>query len=198
MDFIFESKKENQYIGSELINLDEKSYISEGSQRIIYAYPEYPDRCIKILKNKKNRSVDRELFYLKKYRKLSNSISKFHGKINTNLGLGYIFDLIRNDDGSISKTLASEVHNIENDNLKFKIHSLYIDFIDRKIVVSDMHSSNILVRYSDVDFDLYLIDGVGNSDYIKICDYSRWFLKKKLRRKFNRLSKSLDISIDFN
>jgi hypothetical protein len=56
------------------------------------------------------------------------------------------------------------------------------------VLVSDLHPGNLLLqKLSANDYQLVMIDGFGNSDFIKICDYSRFFLKKKLIRKFKRM-----------
>ena len=51
---------------------------------------------------------------------------------------------------------------------------------------------NIVFRkLSDVDGDLVLIDSVGNSDLLPICDYSGFFARQKILRKWRRFETSL-------
>jgi len=146
------------------MNIAPQDYITEGSQRLLYAHPENKNLCVKIPKEHSNqRYVKREIFYTLKYQNKINCIPSYHGTVETNLGKGYVFDLITNYDGSVSETLQKSVHGATKSK-----------------------------------YDLYIVDGLGNSDFIKICDVSKIFLKKKLIRKFTRLTHSLNLKITFN
>tara|TARA_B100000767_G_C19506056_1_gene426329 strand:- start:167 stop:412 length:246 start_codon:yes stop_codon:yes gene_type:complete len=61
------------------------------------------------------------------------------------------------------------------------ITTMYKTFLSKKAHVSDLYPSNILVQKKDSksDISLMLVDGIGGSDFIKICDYSDTFMKKK-------------------
>ena len=62
------------------------------------------------------------------------------------------------------------------------ITKTYKTFFEHKVLVSDPHPGNILVQKEDSksDISLKLIDGFGNSGFIKMCDYSVFFIKKSL------------------
>ena len=105
------------------------------------------------------------------------SIPQYFGTVNTNLGCGHVFELVLDYDGNISKKLSEYIKtNGPNNSLKGKISSLYRSFLQSRVLVSDLHPGNLLLQIPSVDdYHLVMIDGYGNSDFIKICDYSRFF-----------------------
>ncbi len=178
-----------------IVELTEKDLISEGQHRKVYAHPTNFDKCIKIPKTGfKNRSRDREIKYLLKYSKLSsNYLSMYFGDVVTNLGTGCIFHLIRDFDDSISRPL-SKLNKLEG--IEKKIHELHLNCVRHKVVIGDLHKGNIVAQMlEDSRYKLWVIDGVGNSDYIKICDFSKYFREKKINRKFSRLASSFDFQL---
>jgi len=74
---------------------------------------------------------------------------------------------------------------------------MYHQARERKAVINDLSLSNIYIRKKTTGFDLVLIDGFGNSNFIKLADYSKSFLTKKLNRKFTKLCKKLEIDPGF-
>jgi len=182
------------------IHLNQTGYITEGSQRLIYAHPDHSELCIKVPKTESNqRYVSREIKYTQKYQNKIKSIPAYHGIIQTNLGQGYVFDLVKNYDGSISQTLREYAEQGgDRDIIKQKIEALYDLFLIKHIIVSDLHAGNILVKHiSETEFELWLVDGIGNSDFVKICDWFMFFHKKKLIRKFTRFSRGLGLEMTF-
>ena len=180
------------------MNISEEYYFSEGKHRSIYVHPDNESLCIKIPKVRlTKRSIKREIKYLKKYQKrASHFLSMFHSTVETNRGKGYVFQLIRDENGAISMPL-SECKNLVG--LKEKIHALYWECINKNVIVSDLHTKNIVVQKNqDSSYQLWIIDGAGNSDYIKICDIFKYFAKKKTTRKFSRLSKNLGLTLNAN
>ena len=187
------------------MNINRQDHIAEGSQRLLYIHPQNENLCVKIPKEDSNQHyVKREIRYTLKYKNKINCIPHYHGTVDTNLGTGYIFDLVTDFDGSISKTLETlmteDIKTKEDlDKLKSKINQLYSLFLEQHINVSDLHSGNILARKtSSSNYDLWIVDGLGNSDFIKICDISKTFLKQKLIRKFTRLTNNLKLDMNFS
>ena len=188
-----------------MIHLDNSLLIGKGTQRSCYRHPSKPEYCIKIFHawSKNNRrSCLREIKYLKRYKSSPidlHLIPNYYGTTITNFGTGYVFERIKDWDGSDSENLSDYL--IENSNKKevgLLITKMYKTFFNKKAIVSDLHPGNILVQKKDSKFDisLILVDGFGNSDLIKICDYSDIFMKKKLIRKFIRLKKKLGLTYD--
>jgi hypothetical protein len=177
-----------------IIVLNDDDIFGKGANRVCYLHPVNANSCIKIPKKNKQsiKATLREIKYYKYYEEKGahfDSISKFFGEIETNQGAGYIFELFRDYDGSISKSLRHYLdQKLYSDLLDNKLVELYYDLIKNRIMVSDLNLINILVvKKSEVSIALKMIDGIGNVDGIKVCDYSSLFFKMKIKRKFKRL-----------
>jgi len=181
------------------MKITDKDYIGQGRQKVVYRHPENSDLCIKFAKLDKKRSLGafkREIWYICKHQANIDFINHYRGRLETNLGTGYLFDLIINEDSSISKPL--DAYDRKLDGLESKVARIYETLLQEKAPVSEFESCNVLVKEMlNGDYELILIDGLGNSDFIKICDYSRYFLKLKLNRKFSEFCKKHSISPSF-
>ena len=178
-----------------MIELNDNYLIGKGSERLCYRQPHEPDICIKIVHISGPRTLarnQREIKYAKKYNQSNpylTAIPKFYGTIDTNLGLGLRFQLIKDYDNKISIKLSDYLAmNAADSRLLQKILDLYQTFLGALVLASDLHPGNLLLQKSSAeDYQLIMIDGFGNSDFIKVCDYSRFLFKKKLVRKFKRM-----------
>lgn len=179
----------------ETLNLNNSMLIGVGSERKCFIHPHDDRKCIKITYKFGRRTVaryKREIKYSLKYSNLpvhSRSIPQYFGKVETNLGDGQVFELVLDYDGNISNKLSEYIKTNETIiSLKDKISDLYQSFLESRVLVSDFHPGNLVIKKSSAEnYNLVMIDGFGNSDFIKICDYSHFFLKKKLIRKFRRM-----------
>ena len=119
-------------------------------------------------------------------------IPKFYGDIETNLGLGSVFDLVLDHDGAVSKTLEYYL----SSNKKTEEHydglsnSLYLlkDYLLQQQIITITLKPKIISckKMKSGSFRLFIIDNIGNSDFIQICNYSKYFSKKKILRKWKR------------
>ena len=183
-----------------MIHLNPDLLIGKGSERSCYSHPLNSNNCIKVIHTWSQRTksrCSREIRYIKKYKSQLRGfdlIPNYYGTVETNLGTGYIFQRIKDWNGNNSEKLSNYIKNdIGRNNIGLLITNMYKTFLVNKVLVSDLHAGNILVNKtrSESTIKLILIDGFGNSDLIKICDYSSFFMKKKLIRKFTRMKKYL-------
>ncbi len=179
--------------------------IGKGKHRSCYHHPLNPGHCIKVFHTWTKRTrvqCLRELKYIKRYKSKPIDLAlipNYFGTIATNYGVGYIFEKVTDWDGNESESLSSYFAKNSNEKeVGLLITNMYHILLDKKALVSDVHPGNILVQKKDSKFDvnLVLVDGIGNSDFIKICDYSDYLMKKKLIRKFTRLKKTLGLAYD--
>ena len=93
---------------SNIIHLNKSLIIAKGMRRTIYSHPDNPNQCLKI---KHHKRIDENKIDIKYYQHLQNRgasfkhIARFQGEQNTNKGNATVFDLIKDYDGKISKTL---------------------------------------------------------------------------------------------
>lgn len=187
-------------MSGKVVLLQDDLLIERGSERSCYQHPEDPKRCIKITYSHSNRTqarIKRELKYVKRYKQSPvplQIIPDYFGTVNTNLGIGHQFELILDYDGRISAKLSDHIKaNGTTNYIHEKIISIYHAFLASNAVVSDLHPGNLLLQKNYNDYELIMVDGFGNSDFLKVCDYSKFFTKKKLMRKFTRLLLNLDL-----
>lgn len=183
------------------MKISESDYLGRGGTKVVYKHPQDPNICIKFPRKDKKRALNgllREISYLKKHQETLPWLSPYLGTIECDLGTGYMYEIPRNEDGSPSQELSKEDSKGNPEALKAKISSMYFELIQAHAVVNDLNLNNIFFRKkTNGDFDLILIDGFGNNNFIKIADFSKHFLIKKLNRKFSILCHRLNITPDF-
>ena len=156
------------------ISITDELYLDEGTSRKVYIHPLDNTKCIKIAKkNGKRYSV----FWnenMMNYRfhllyKISKSIVKYYGTINTNLGIGLVFELVKDYDKNISRTLEYYNNNtsfFKNPERLIELNNKIIDLKKDVVNVNSKADSdyydglNIIVKKLSKDkFDIICIDG---------------------------------------
>ena len=174
-----------------MLQLTDDLLIATGERRKCYRHPDDPGKCVKVSHLTKGRDMQarREDKYYRRYMKRGCSLehlAAFHGRVETNLGPGYIFDLVTNLDGELSTSLGEYIRGgslVQSFEAELKKLRAYM--FKEGIIAGDFNESNILVQeQGDGNRHLVIIDGLGNSDFIKLADYSKRFRDKKLRRKW--------------
>ncbi len=195
------------------IALDDNLFLGEGTSRKCYMHPSDKSLCIKIPTQKGVRSAKREVNYLKRLHRRGVSlqmISDYKGEINTNLGRGYLFELIRDSDAQISKSLEYYL-SINDEVIKAQIVKNIEDLreylLKEYILFSDLDVDNILVkREKNGTLKFVIIDGVGDNNQIPFLEFLKPLGLKRSARKWdgfkaNIIQESPDLSEhikDFN
>lgn len=182
------------------MDITEDYFMGKGIAKRVYQHPEDHDICIKFPNPSKKRALNdikREIKYLKRHQDHLVWLAPYLGEIETNLGKGYMYQIVRDESGELSKPITETQWKQNRETVKEKVIVMYEQARVRKAVINDLSLSNIYVRQKASGFDLVLIDGFGNNNFVKLADYSRSFLTKKLNRKFTGLCKRFDIKPDF-
>lgn len=183
-----------------MLTLDSSQLIGRGLRRECYFHPEDESKCIKIVVIGDHKETVREQSYyrLLERRKISwNMLARFYGNIETNRGEGAVFELIRDYTGEVSKTLEHyfSVNNGSDLNYQALTRSLPLlkeYLLQWKIVTLAIKPQNIVYRRVNPDeADLVVIDNIGNSDFIPICNYVDRMAARKIKRKWHRFEVSL-------
>ncbi len=112
-------------------------------------------------------------------------LAKFHGNIETNLGAGAVFDLVRDYDGSVSKTLdtyfkLADEATVSYSNIVQCLSQLKHYLLTNNIITMGLKPRNILYRRLDqATGRCVIVDNIGNSDFIPICTYNKFLGNKK-------------------
>lgn len=189
-----------------MIELEEINYIGKGTNRACYIHPDDINRCIKVTISNNFSESEKEIKYYKFLEKKNikwQYLAKYHGKISTNLGSGGIFDLVRDDDGTISKTLS---YYLQKNELTKSIldpvpllEELRKYTLEEGIVVKDLNTKNMLYQKIDTNHaKLILIDGVLNNDLFFYSNYFDSLTHKKIDSLWNNFENSLSKKYAFN
>jgi len=174
--------------------LDETLLLARGGVRAVYRHPAEADKCLKIVFNQqRRRSVRREITYLKKYHRRHGPLDYlpgFYGFCSTNLGRAAIFELIRDVDGQVSRSLAEFVAGRVTPGLGAGqivelLAELHHRLLADQVIACDPAPPNLLVQYRDAHRPrLVLVDGIGNPHFIKIADFSKYYADKLINKKW--------------
>ncbi len=167
--------------------------IGVGQERACYRHPANPTRVIKVQKGSSDKQTRREL---RLYRWLQRRgmdnfahIPRFYGEVQTNLGDGFVVDLIEDFDGSRSLSLY-DCFERGYPLAEFKpyLEELRSYLLENRVIFSvDMGRFNVLFRrLSEHDARLYVIDGLGNHSALNWLDNFRYFARRKIRRRWTR------------
>ncbi|WP_395373531.1 YrbL family protein [Marinicella sp. W31] len=181
------------------VSLSDATLIERGGRRDCYRHPQNPDWCIKVSQSqfKKDKQAIREIKYYSLYKRLGiphTHLAKFHGVIKTPKGPGLLFDLVTDDDGNVSKTLAHYLKKLPLKDFDVLLNELHDYLLNHTIYLSDLAADNIVVSVKNQKKKLVIVDGAVNSDMIKICDYSEYLRRKKIQRKWSRFVDSINIA----
>ncbi|MBU1053319.1 MAG: hypothetical protein KKC46_05750 [Proteobacteria bacterium] len=184
-----------------MIELNQSLLVGKGLHRECYVHPHQNDLCVKILfTNDGLKEVAREQAYYKLLQKRNiawDILPRFYGNIETNLGPGAVFDLIKDSDGKASKSLEYYLTSIEETKLNYSglseaFLNLKNSLFHNKIITMTIKAKNIVYkRVNSADGALIIIDNIGNSDFIPISNYINFLAEKKILRKWNHFESSL-------
>lgn len=109
-----------------------------------------------------------------------------YGEVNTNLGTGLVFELCRDSETTISKSIEYYFRNNREESILIldNIELLKKYLIKNLILFTDLTPDNILYKVNENK--LMVIDGIGNYDFIKISNYFSSLAINKINRKFDR------------
>ncbi len=178
-----------------MLTLESSALIGRGLRRECYFHPEDENKCIKVVVSGDFKETRREQSYYRLLEKRNISwrmLARFYGNVDTNLGEGAVFDLIRDYTGEISKTLGYYVsatsetgHNDQY--LDRALPALKQYLLKWKIVTMSLKPQNIVYKMTHESKGfLVVIDNIGNSDFIPNCNYVDWMATRKIHRKWQR------------
>lgn len=193
------------------IILKDEEILFRGGNRLCFVHPDDHNIILKVVTPEKKPDARRKAAPLyKKFRPLSafdinlKELNAFErlgtkgdkvwrhfprcfGIVETDLGDALCQELIREEDGSISKTLGSYLNEKRvTGEMRRAVEEFLLFLLNNMIVVRDLRTENLIVRKKTGDLCIYMIDGIGDSDFIPIADISNSWAKYKIKRKLNK------------
>jgi len=183
-----------------MITLNSDTKFGKGLHRECFVHPDNDQLCIKVVTYGNQQETEREQNYYKQLQKRNiawDLLPKFHGNIETSMGSGAVFDLVRDYDGEISKTLEHYLKDAgfiqkNRAQIEFALIELKQYLLKYSVMSMAMKPKNILYQLSESgQGKLFIIDNIGNSDFIPICNYVPYFANKKIIRRWDRFINKL-------
>lgn len=190
-----------------MLKLTPSLFIAKGAHRECYVHSSDSNLCVKIIRDNHYKEMRREQSY---YKLLNNRniswkiLPRFYGNVETNLGLGAVFDLIRDYDGEISKTLeyylsSNEKGGFDSYDLHQALSDLKSCLIQDKIITMNIKARNIVYKkINQTEGLLIIVDDIGNSQILPIANYVDYFAEKKILRKWDRFMLALPVNFPDN
>lgn len=181
-----------------MLKLDKSDFVGKGLHRECYRHPDNKALCVKVVVTGNDDETRREKKYYRHLKKRNVSwemIPEYHGDVETNLGTGSVFDLVVDHDGAVAKTLeyyltSNEKTEAHNTGLQQALAALKEYLLAHQIITMTLKPKNIVYPQSGAaEPRLVVIDNIGNSDFIPVCNYSKYFARRKILRKWDKFEK---------
>lgn len=183
-------------MAEEVLELTDEGFLGAGHQRVCFRHPTDTSLCVKVLKPRRSaeRQQRQELRELRKvnYEVIDGRyVAPFLGCVSTNRGLGYLFSMVANSDGSAALTLGEYLKLPECDGklLTNELLALKSFFLNSSVIFRDVNVTNILCpKDAEGRVFLVVIDGLGDRvDFpISLLNHIPFLVRKKIRRRWSK------------
>ena len=168
--------------------LTENDILGKGNNKIVYYHPEDKNKCIKFpLDYSDETDILRELRYrriCKETVEKSSLLTKYFGTVETNLGMGHVFELVRDFDGKISETFETLICREKNSPKVLELLAMFKEkFFEENIITTRLFPGNFLVqRISEDKSIIRIVDDIGMRVLIPIPYYSKIIARRRQKR----------------
>ncbi|MBP6122708.1 MULTISPECIES: YrbL family protein [Providencia] len=186
---------------SKQVKLRPENIIASGRQRTCYQHPEHDDLCIKVHHaDRDEKETLREVRYYQRMYKnhfIATTVSKYYGTQTTNLGTGYIFQLIKDKTGNVSHTLDFYLKNDKSflkhkKNIRLAYQNFKASVFKEAITTMALKSYNIVYQLGyKPSGQFFIIDNLGSSNLIPLDYYSTTIARATLARRFSDFEKRI-------
>lgn len=180
-----------------IIQLDDSMLIGKGRDRACYQHPYNPTQCIKVALKTEKQSKREASYqkYLSKNGKNLSHICLYLGIVETNLGLGYIFNLATDDQNRPAPTLKAAIQKklIDKKEALKVSDSLKMYLLEENICVYDLSPSNISVYQTNQNiWGFKIIDGIGLAKPNPLIIRSKKLTQNLNRKSLKRFHRKLE------
>ncbi|WP_172656309.1 YrbL family protein [Halomonas sp. PR-M31] len=181
-----------------MLYLQDDLLIGRGTERYCYRHPQDDTRCIKVVHNVKNNKQqnqkDYEYFSRLQKRGIDWShLPRCYGWVETDQGNGLVFDLLQDKQGNPLPRLDVLLQNgyLDKAAIKAPLKELQDYLQANQIFTSDLRASNIVCESEETPLRLFLIDGVGDRDFIRLASMIKPLARAKTNRQWKRFMKRM-------
>lgn len=194
------------------IELHPDLIVGQGLHRDVYQHPHDPGLCLKIREDRQRfnhglQEMIREQSYYRLLQKRGipwDGLPEFYGNVETNIGEAAVFELIRDLDGTVSKTLEYYLRDTEFtatqfNELVFEFNQLKNYLLRYNIITMSLKPKNIVFQQlSEHRWRCVIVDNIGNSDWLPLMTYVPYLGRRKIRRKWCDFERRLKRMYPFN
>ena len=188
--------------------LTDDYFIGKGMNMAVYINPMNPLQCIKIrIGSLREYSVEMKYRRSRQRRRFPQSslMVKYYGEVETNFGIGYVYERVVDNDGTTSMSLhdlvqlemqarekgfsPKEIAGTEKElpRVKDVILIMYEKILQERIILHDDDCRNFMIQFcTPASWRIRIIDGVGYRVLIPLAYYIDFFCVKQIRRFWRR------------
>lgn len=180
-----------------VLTINEELFIGSGGHQATYIHPIDRTKCIKIPHLPDDGDVRKEMRYrricAKKLEK-SRLVTEFFGTVETNLGLGYVFERVFDYNGQNSRDMKKFLPKKRPDTETLqRIWTILLnfksDFLRENIAIVDTDIENFMVQEpSPGVFRVRIVDNIGTPVLIPLVYWFEFAAKWKSKRYWNRIA----------
>ncbi|SDP05066.1 YrbL family protein [Selenomonas ruminantium] len=182
------------------IEMREELFLGDGNHKEVYIHPQDKSKCVKLLFTDDDPDMSREFRYRRALGKHVDDmplLTKYYGTVETDKGIGYVFERVMDYDGACSRTLLAELEDpTDKAKLEQVMQDFHREFMREKFAPAGVDPDNFLVqRVSPEKSVVRIIDNIGTSAKIPLEYYVGFLAKRRAKKYWNRLV--ADIARDF-
>lgn len=190
-----------------MLRLDKSLFIAKGLDRECYQHPHDDTKCIKVTFSGDHKQSTDELKYHRRMQRMGidfTHVSRLQGVVETNLGSGLVFDLVRDHSGHIAKPLRYYLKGLRDGSLSIgnrvpdyplisqQLFQLGAYIRQQGIIMRDLKDDNLLWCWNSGSKGvLIIIDGFGNNELIPLSDFIVSLKRRKMNRKWGKFYNKL-------
>lgn len=179
-----------------MIELNQGHFIAMGIYCKCFENPLKMGECIKIpIEGRKaQKRLRADIKYYRKLHKKSADLSyiaDYFGECQTSMGIGYRYECVRDYDSKVSRRLEYYLENTEisRETLYNQMGMLAYYLVENKILISDLHARNILIKLGDSgEITPMIVDGIGDRVAIEVLNLLPGAIEAKIARRWNRFA----------
>ncbi len=179
-----------------ILEIRQELFIGAGGHQATYIHPVDKTKCVKIPHTPDDGDVRKEMRYRKMCaRKLENSrlVTEFFGTVETNLGLGYVFERVLDFNGKTSKDLKDFLPQTAPDTQTLqRIWTILLnfksDFLRENIAIVDTDITNFMVQEpAPGSYRVRIVDNIGTPVLIPLVYWFEFAAAWKAKRYWNKI-----------
>jgi len=197
-----------------MLILGDTSPFARGGRRLCYVHPRDPSRCVKVLRtdderfiktgrtlvpgflrNEYDNNEDERRTLTALQRRLGDAyrhLPRCEGYVETDLGKGLVLELVRDDDGQISRSVREALlSGTPLEELRGAYEEMTAHFIAHGVVTRAILDHNLTAQRTGGGWRMTLIDGFGDSTLIPLRSFipamRHSTARKQARRGWERL-----------